>query len=78
MKWTGIIVLIIICFRPIGSNGQLMVTKETFTRADTLRGSVTKYREGWDVIKYDLTVTPDISEELLAEKMLLLTLKTWQ
>lgn len=32
---------------------------ETFTRADTLRGSITPERAWWDVQKYDVEVTPD-------------------
>jgi aminopeptidase N len=40
-----------------------MEQKDIFTKADTLRGSITKYRQGWDVLKYDLTVQPDINDK---------------
>lgn len=31
-----------------------------FTRADTLRGSITEERSWWDVLRYDITIKPDI------------------
>ena len=33
--------------------------KETFTHADTLRGSLNPNRMWWDVLRYDISVTPD-------------------
>ena len=33
--------------------------KKLFTRADTLRGSITPERAWWDVLRYDITVKPD-------------------
>jgi hypothetical protein len=48
---------------PLLSAAQLMEQKDIFTKADTLRGSITKYRQGWDVLKYDLTVQPDINDK---------------
>lgn len=32
----------------------------TFTRADTLRGTVTAERAWWDVLRYDITIKPDM------------------
>jgi aminopeptidase N len=32
---------------------------KTFTRADTLRGSITPARAWWDVLRYDITIKPD-------------------
>ncbi|MDQ2752733.1 MAG: M1 family peptidase, partial [Bacteroidota bacterium] len=32
---------------------------ETFTHADTLRGSLNPNRTWWDVLRYDISVTPD-------------------
>lgn len=60
MKQTGIFVILSCFLFPLFSKAQLMEEKSVFTRADTLRGSITEYRIGWDVIKYDLTVQPDI------------------
>lgn len=34
-------------------------TAKTFTRADTLRGSITAGRAWWDILRYDLTIKPD-------------------
>ena len=41
------------------SCAQLMAKKEKFTRQDTLRGSITPERAWWDVLHYDVSVTPD-------------------
>src|SRR3954452_22559293 len=59
---TGLILLVFF------SNAQLLESKEIFTKADTLRGSITRYRQGWDVVKYDLTVQPDISKKTITGK----------
>jgi aminopeptidase N len=40
----------------ISSNAQ---HKETFTHADTLRGSITPERAWWNVLRYDITIKPD-------------------
>lgn len=53
---------------PVFVDAQLMGEKNLFTAADTLRGSITKYRKGWDVIKYDLTVQPDIVTKTIEGK----------
>lgn len=47
------------------SNGQLLEEKKIFTKYDTLRGSITKYRQGWDVIKYDITIQPNLTNRSL-------------
>lgn len=39
---------------------------KTFTRADTLRGSITPERAWWDVQKYDITVKPDFTTKTTA------------
>lgn len=45
-----------------------MQEKKTFTRDDTLRGSTTQYRKGWDVLRYNLTVQPDIIAKTIEGK----------
>src|SRR6201995_4192951 len=40
--------------------------KQTFTHADTLRGSITPERAWWDVLHYDITVKPDFNNKTLA------------
>lgn len=42
---------------------QLATPKNTFTLADTLRGSNNKYRDWWDVLRYDITVKPDFEKK---------------
>ena len=39
-----------------------------FTRQDTLRGSIGKERSWWDVLKYDVTVTPDFNTKSITGK----------
>jgi aminopeptidase N len=43
-----------------------MVNNKNFTKADTLRGSVTEFRKGWDVLKYNLTVQVDIANKSIS------------
>jgi aminopeptidase N len=45
-----------------------MVEKNVFTKEDTVRGSITEFRRGWDVLKYDLTVQPDIIAKKITGK----------
>lgn len=42
-----------------------------FTKYDTLRGSITTCRKGWDVMHYDLTVQPDIKFKTLKGKIVI-------
>src|ERR1700712_1919101 len=39
---------------------------KVFTRADTLRGSITPERAWWDVMRYDITVAPDYINKTIA------------
>lgn len=39
---------------------------ETFTHADTLRGSVTPERAWWDVMKYDISVQPNYKSKTIS------------
>lgn len=45
---------------------QLLTPERTFTRADTLRGSITPERAWWNLLKYDLHVTPDYDMETVS------------
>jgi len=61
--------LIVTCLLlPALLTAQLMETRTEFTRADTLRGTITEYRKGWNVLKYDLTVQPDIANKTISGK----------
>jgi hypothetical protein len=50
------------------SKAQLGEKKETFTHADTLRGSLNANRTWWDVLRYDITVKPDYSSKTIIGK----------
>ena len=39
-----------------------------YSLADTLRGTNGKYRQNWDVLKYDITVEPDIIDKTIVGK----------
>jgi aminopeptidase N len=40
--------------------------KTVFTHQDTLRGSITPERAWWDVLRYDLSITPDYDKKSIA------------
>jgi aminopeptidase N len=53
--------LILLCYISFTTlHAQLLTNKPTFTHADTLRGSLNENRSWWNVLYYDITVTPDI------------------
>jgi len=39
--------------------------KTTYTHADTLRGSITPERAWWNVLRYDISVTPDYNKKFI-------------
>ncbi|MCX8523313.1 M1 family metallopeptidase [Chryseobacterium formosus] len=43
--------------------GQFFEKNKTFTKQDTLKGSNTKFRDFWDVKKYDLSVEPNFEQK---------------
>ena len=47
------------------SNAQLLSPKETFTKADTLRGSDNENRDWWDVLRYDIKVEPNYEKKTI-------------
>src|SRR5579872_2592786 len=51
----------------IAANAQVLTPeKATFTHADSLRGTVTPERAWWNVLKYELSVTPDYTARSLS------------
>src|SRR5512141_1272849 len=40
--------------------------KASYTHADSLRGSITPERAWWNLLKYDLSVTPSFTEKSLS------------
>ena len=47
------------------SVAQPLNQKKEFTHQDTLRGSIGKGRDWWDVIRYDISVTPDYNNKTI-------------
>ncbi len=47
------------------AKAQIDFYHETFTHADTLRGSNTPQRAWWDVLRYDITVKPDYATKTI-------------
>ncbi len=45
-----------------------MAINNTYTKADTLRGTITEFRKGWDVFKYNLQIDVDINSKSIAGK----------
>lgn len=41
------------------------ITGKSFTKADTLRGSITPERAWWDILYYDVHVSPDIASKTI-------------
>jgi len=52
---TGILSLVLF----ISLSAQPLSEKKHFTRQDTLRGSIGPGRSWWNVLRYDIEVTPD-------------------
>ncbi len=46
-------------------HAQLLSPKDSFTKADTLRGSNNPNRDWWDVLNYNITVTPDFQNKTI-------------
>ena len=46
----------------VSTQSQSFHNNEKLTRQDTLRGSITPERAWWDVVKYDLHVTPNFKD----------------
>ena len=67
MKFFIYIIFIFICFNTT-VQAQLSNKKILFTNADTLRGSNGTYRQGWDVLRYSITVQPNLTTKTLAGK----------
>jgi aminopeptidase N len=59
-KTTGLIFCFAVCLLlAVSCTGQPLQQKTTFTKQDTLRGSITPEREWWDVVSYTVSVNPD-------------------
>ena len=52
-------ILLMISLASTLSRAQLLEPKDTFTKADTLRGSDNENRDWWDVLRYEIYIKPD-------------------
>jgi aminopeptidase N len=59
------------CMIVTNLQAQLGAKKETYTHADTLRGSLNPNRDWWDVVRYDITVKPDYEKKEIQGKVIL-------
>ncbi|HYE53554.1 MAG TPA: M1 family metallopeptidase [Chitinophagaceae bacterium] len=69
-KQFTILLTIIVCYlliiNPASSCAQLLNNKETFTRQDTLRGTITPERAWWNATKYAIHVKPDYATKTIS------------
>jgi aminopeptidase N len=62
----GFIVLISSLFLNVSLKAQSPPTSQKYTKADTLRGTLTKERTWWDVQRYELSFKPDYNSKTIA------------
>ncbi len=60
--------IVAIIFFPFLVQAQLGDDKKTFTKADSLRGSLNENRDWWDVLRYDIEVKPDYESKTIHGK----------
>lgn len=64
-KW-GKLLICLATFLPVSvALGQLTEQSKTYTRADSLRGSLNPERTWWDVLHYDISVRPEFAEKTI-------------
>ncbi|MBS1662071.1 MAG: M1 family peptidase, partial [Bacteroidetes bacterium] len=64
---TRILTVLTLALISITTNAQLLTPeKPNYTHADSLRGSITPERAWWNLIKYELSVTPDFNNKSLS------------
>ena len=59
-----LLLLALLFLQPV--NSQLLHKQEAFTHQDTLRGSLNAERTWWDVMRYDITVSPDYASKTIS------------
>jgi aminopeptidase N len=60
--------VILFLFQGYSSTGQPLHQKKSFTHQDTLRGTNGVERAWWDVLHYDINVTPDLNAKTIIGK----------
>ncbi|MBX2931361.1 MAG: M1 family metallopeptidase [Chitinophagaceae bacterium] len=53
------------------TQAQLLTDKSTFTKEDSLRGSLNENRNWWNVLRYNITVKPDFEKKEIEGKVVL-------
>ncbi len=66
MKKIFIINVLMLCLVCLGAYRVLAQAQQGFTRADTLRGSLTPERSWWDVQRYELAFEPDFKAKTIS------------
>ncbi len=66
MKLKGNLLIIGCLLSTVFLFAQPKANNKTYTKADTLRGTITALRKGWDVLKYNLHITVDIHNKSIA------------
>lgn len=61
--------LVILLSFGLTAEAQLMKPKPTFTKEDTLRGSLNENRDWWDVLRYEITVKPNFETKEIEGKV---------
>ena len=68
MKKTFLILVPVLMLLCSCTHAQPLSSKKKFTRQDTLRGTVGPERAWWDVLHYDVSVTPDYADRSIKGK----------
>ncbi len=65
-KGSKLYLLLIALFTTSIIQAQLLTPKESFNKADTLRGSNNGNKDWWDVLHYAINITPDIKNKTIS------------
>jgi aminopeptidase N len=78
LRRTLVLSILLFCFFCAVTKGsaQLLQQKNTYTLADTLRGSINENRDWWDVLRYDITVKPDFDKKEIEGKVIIQAIAT--
>jgi hypothetical protein len=66
MKLKGNLLIIGCLLLTVFSFAQPKGNDKSYSKADTLRGTITEFRKGWDIIKYNLQIDVDINNKSIA------------
>ncbi len=69
MNTKGRLLCLICLMASFASTAQLGTIRKPFTKADTLRGSITPERAWWDVLHYSILVTPNFVSKSIQGKV---------